>query len=699
MSTDFGTNFAKGGKTYRFSIFKHKAEAHETRQVEGEKETESLNKIAFAVSSFPWAPGIFTDGVRSNKLLENIQLLVLDIDDGCSLEDAIIIFAPFKHIIGTSKSHQQDKGGVVCDRFRVILFLDKPLTTDEEFKEYWFAAYNKWPFIDKACKDSARFFFPCKEIININEQGAEFTERVVKKAAPSPRQEQQATGSGQRGRLSQATKDFIAFGAPDGEWHHTLFKAAADCKEQGYSQEETEHLLSKATGALDDHDVNTITDVYLNRPSKYAPREVADFIDRSEWPVLAKDGPNGQAPANYLMLFKKWKLNFTLNEIDGYIYCNDKYWTEEDRLSLWIRCKNVGLHGSQEMMYATITKLAHTNIFNPMKQIIEATPWDGTDYIGALFQTLSFDEDRAPLSETYKKYLTKWTVGIIAKIYAPGSQNLVFTFVGTQGIGKSRWLSKFALWQDAFGEGAVDPSNKDHELRHLTNVIWHIPELDYTTGRRETGALKDYLTRDQVAVRPAYARQVRRGRSICSFAASCNTTDFLIDQTGNRRFLIVPVSALDHNHSVPMQQVFAQARALYEQGYRYWLNEAEIAELNEHNEEFILEDQVVAAANRVKPGTDEMTALDIMKALDLPATIKTDISRFSTILSKRGIKRKRRRIEGRQDKFYCVTHPSKSSNVVARTLGQVIPMVRPNGESTESTAKNEVDSKNPNDFK
>lgn len=676
MSTEFGTNFAMGGKTYRFSIFKKNSEAFETREVWDEFNRPYINEVAQYISEYPWAPGIFAGKIRNNKTLESIQLLVLDVDEGCTLEQAKKIFAPLKHIIGTSKSHRAEKNGIVCDRFRVILFLPEAVTTDEEFKAYWFAAFDKWPFIDKACKDSARFFFPCTEIVSVNESGIEFTE--IKVQQPVVDKSKPNIGNNQKGRLSQATKDFIAFGAPSGEWHHALFKAAADCKEQNYSQEETEHLLAKATGTLDDHDINTITDVYLNRPSKYAPREVRDFIDASEWPNLGKDkeGPSGQSPDNYLFLFEKWKLNFALNEIDNSIYLNGKHWSDEDRLSLWIRCKRVGMHGSQDLMFATITKLAQSNSFNPMKQVIEAAPWDGKDHLGALFETLGFDEDRLPNVEIYRKYLTKWTVGIVSKIYNPGSQNLVFTFVGTQGIGKSRWLSKFALWPTGYGEGAVDPNNKDHELRHLTHVIWHIPELDYTTGRRETGALKDYLTRDAVSVRPAYARVVRHGRSICSFAASCNTTDFLVDQTGNRRFLIVPVKSLDHNHKVPMQQVFAQARALLEQGYQFWLDDAEIAELNALNEEFALEDAIVAAANKVEPGAHEMTLLEIMDAFSIKNPTRADISRFGAALGKRGFKKRRRVIDGKFSRFYCIKHPNRVS-VPTIQRGDVVPLKRP----------------------
>ena len=65
-------------------------------------------------------------------------------------------------------------------------------------------------------------------------------------------------------------------GAPAGQWHPQLYKAVHDLKENHYSQEEAEAMLVKATesykGYLDEHDIATIRDVYLNRGSKYGPR-------------------------------------------------------------------------------------------------------------------------------------------------------------------------------------------------------------------------------------------------------------------------------------------------------------------------------------------------------------------------------------------------------------------------------------------
>ncbi len=273
------------------SMFPYGADATQTRQASSSTMI-GIEELAAVIQGYPWAPGSFRDGLRANKNLESIQLLVLDIDEGCSLSDGVKLFSGYKHVIGTSKSHGIEKNGVVCDRFRVILFLDSVATSDAEFKEYWFAAFARWPFIDKACKDSARFFFPCKEIVSVNEDGQLFSERYL---APS-----QVTKSASnvkqlvtRGKLSKATKDFLIEGVADGEWHATFVKAVTDFKEQGFTEDEARLKLTAVTGHLDEHDDHCIDDVYANRPSRYGPRGLAtglrDVILKSKYLVNFSD--------------------------------------------------------------------------------------------------------------------------------------------------------------------------------------------------------------------------------------------------------------------------------------------------------------------------------------------------------------------------------------------------------------------------
>lgn len=634
----------------------------QSKHATGRVSTRSLDEIAQAICNAAWSPTLFHNNIRSNETVESTSLLVLDIDDGCTLGEATMEFVNYKHIIATTRSHQKEKNGKTCDRFRVILFLPRPVFSDREFKEYWYAAQKKWPFVDKACKDAARFFFPCVTVVS-TEEGEPFTERVttgtqVNKPASQPVNQ----STGERGDLSKSTYKFLAKGGKPGERHDLMIKAVFDFKAQGYSFEEMFEQVSEVgirLGFWDAKAEAAVTNCYKHDP-KQTYRDVKDWIDLHEWPAMNKDKdkPSPQAPENYRMLFKKWNLSFSQNELDEQIYCNDQYWTESERLSLWVRGKGVGMHGTQELMFATIKKLAFENSFHPIKKIVESATWDGQDHLQKLFNTLTIEEHNRIYNADYALYLKKWIVGIAAKLYRPGSQNLVLTLLGAQGIGKSRWLSQLALWPDAFGEGAVDPGNKDHELRHLTHLIWHIPELDYTTGRRETGALKDYLTRDSVSVRPAYARNTRYGRSICSFAASVNAREFLHDPSGNRRFLIIPLEAVDHTHTVNMQQVLAQAKVLFEQGFKYWLDLEEIKRLNEQNEAFELEDKVIEFVRALKEGTKEMTSHELLKEAKVEFPNKADLTRFGMAMSKAGFVKKRRTMEGKRTYFYCVALPN-----------------------------------------
>jgi hypothetical protein len=628
----------------RISLFKEGAQAHETRLVE--QVVEPINQLALAnyIKASPWAPGIFEDGLRANKNLQSIDLLVLDIDEGCTLDEAREYFKNYWHIIATTKSHQKEKNGITCDRFRVLLKLIWPAEDDEEFKGFWFAAKAKWPFIDDACKDSARFFYPCVDVISMedgpafidyedaafNEMDADVIERT--------------TVVGKRGKLARSTLEFVAEGAPDGTWHSRLFKAAMDFKEQGYTLEEAREQLTKATGQLDLHDEQCIDDVYANREPKYAPR--MGMKDLTDWPVVieGKDGlpkPDLAHPDNYRHLLQTLEYNFSVNELDGFIYINGKLVEDVDYDRIFLETREYGLKLGKDFVMSVMHSMAHENKYHPFKQVVERVPWDKRDHIQELFKTMILEDDGLYTDTERLEFFRRWLVGIIAKVYNPGSQNVVLTFVGEQGIGKSRWLSKLALVPQAFGEGSVDPTNKDHELRHLTNIIWHIPELEYTTGKREAGALKDYLTKEVVAVRPAYARAVRVGKSICSFCASVNSGSFLIDQTGNRRFIVFPLLAIDAEHSVDMQQVFAQARELFKAGYRFWFNFDEIRKVNEANLTYKPDTELEWLARDIEPGTCEYAVMEIFQIWGIQSPTPSQVRELSGIMTKKGIKRRR----------------------------------------------------------
>jgi putative DNA primase/helicase len=222
-------------------------------------------------------------------------------------------------------------------------------------------------------------------------------------------------------------------------------------------------------------------------------------------------------------------------------------------------------------------------------------------------------------------------------------------FQGEQAAGKSRWLKRLAeLWPEGWGEGHVSPDDKDHELRHLDNFIWHVAEFDSTTSRREVGALKDYFTKDTVNVRRPYSRLPIIGRSICSFCASVNSHEFLHDVTGNRRYLVIPITALNADHTVSIPQVMAEAKAAMEAGEQQWFSKDEITEVNKLNSHFLSrEDYLEDIEALVKPGGTKATVGSLMEMLgyselQLTRPIRSNIR---TVLERKKIPRKT--IDGR----------------------------------------------------
>lgn len=129
------------------------------------KQCSTLQSIVDTVKSNYrcYSAGVFEGGKAKNESWISGQqnLIILDIDDGLSLDRAKDIFSEYKALIITSKSHGKDKNGHVCDRYRVILPLKNAINcTAEKYSEVMsFIMCHKYTFIDKQCKDPARIYF------------------------------------------------------------------------------------------------------------------------------------------------------------------------------------------------------------------------------------------------------------------------------------------------------------------------------------------------------------------------------------------------------------------------------------------------------------------------------------------------------------------------------------------------------------
>ncbi len=242
-------------------------------------EVYSIDELAEAILKTPYSLGTFKNNYRNKENFIQTRSIGLDFDEGLTLEKATELFKEYAHIIAPTRSHRVEKNGVVQDRFRVVLFLQYPITDNETFEATWFSLANKWPNLDKACKDASRFFYPSKFIHSISSKGKKIDPVLYKPPVVNNSSSLVDNESDQllKGRLGKRTLEFLTLGAKEGEKHNELYAAARDANQQGFAHE---WFLEKLEGLaqhcgepkyLDHGALKTVADAFSKDP-KHEPR-------------------------------------------------------------------------------------------------------------------------------------------------------------------------------------------------------------------------------------------------------------------------------------------------------------------------------------------------------------------------------------------------------------------------------------------
>ncbi|WP_158586518.1 hypothetical protein [Leptospira stimsonii] len=138
-------------------VFKPTDDAHTYGFVQKDVSVDEFLKDL--VSGHSIIPAKFKDsakGHRKNTNFESANLIMLDIDNGPSIDEAKETFKNQAIAILPTKSHQKPKNGVVADRFRVICPL--PISANSTLHEVLLNACVKVYNHDVKCTDKARAY-------------------------------------------------------------------------------------------------------------------------------------------------------------------------------------------------------------------------------------------------------------------------------------------------------------------------------------------------------------------------------------------------------------------------------------------------------------------------------------------------------------------------------------------------------------
>ena len=187
-------------------------------------------------------------------------------------------------------------------------------------------------------------------------------------------------------------------------------------------------------------------------------------------------------------------------------------------------------------------------------------------------------------------------IAAVAAVYLPDGISApgVLTLQGAQYLGKTKWFKGLVPESlDLIQDGMIlKPDDKDSVKQCVSFWLVELGELDSTFRKSDIAQLKAFITKQTDVLRLPYARRESKFPRRTMFFGSVNPREFLHDPTGNRRYWTVECAAINHDHGLDMQQVWAEVKSLWHGGEGYYLSADEMQSLNSQNEDFTSIDPV-----------------------------------------------------------------------------------------------------------
>lgn len=247
--------------------------------------------------------------------------------------------------------------------------------------------------------------------------------------------------------------------------------------------------------------------------------------------------------------------------------CN--IWTDTDDAGLrWYLSRVYKLEGKEKIADA-VRMVFEKRSFHPVKDFVEAVEWDGTPRVESLLIDYLGAEDTPYTRAVTKKCL----VAAIARVYNPGCKfDYMLTIIGEQGIGKTLLVQRLAgKW---FSNSMPDIRGK--ESYEALDGVWLMEMGELAALKKsDRDAIKNYISKTEDTYRKAYARNSTVNKRHTIFIGTTNESNFLEDDTGNRRYWVVDTDEHKRKRLVwgqngltdaEVHQVWAEALNLYKAG-------------------------------------------------------------------------------------------------------------------------------------
>lgn len=272
------------------------------------------------------------------------------------------------------------------------------------------------------------------------------------------------------------------------------------------------------------------------------------------------------------------KLNVISQQIEAHLEGFDGALTSEDVLGLLHHaCVRCGMR-EREAIREALVAAAQNARYSPLINWIEATPWDGRSRLRELYDSVVMQD---PTMNPWRDMaIRRWLIqGIVAwrnwDTLTPQQVSMCLVLQGQQGRNKSKWCKALLPpgWVTIGASLRLDAANERDVVKKATRTpITELGELDATYKKSDTAALRNFLSTEVDTYRLPYGRTETEAPRCTIFVATVNPKAFLVDQTGERRFLPLAVERCNNEHGIDLQQLWAEVAQIDEQ---HWLTDDE----------------------------------------------------------------------------------------------------------------------------
>lgn len=221
------------------------------------------------------------------------------------------------------------------------------------------------------------------------------------------------------------------------------------------------------------------------------------------------------------------------------------------------------------MLRMALMEVSHEFSIDAAKDWIQSIKWDGEKRLDTwLCKTYGVEEN-----EYHTAVGSNWLKGMAKRIVEPGCKfDYVLVLEGKQGTKKS--TSMGVLGGNWYVETTAAPDHKDFFMALQGNLIIEFSEGE-TLSRGEIKQLKAVITTQHDKFRAPYERHVQTHPRRCVFAMTTNQSEYLKDETGNRRWLPIAcvgdadIEWLGENRDQLMAEALYRVAELKETTYEF----------------------------------------------------------------------------------------------------------------------------------